>query len=183
MWTLELVDIVDRDDKVIEIKPRDQIWADEITRTSACFVVDKEGSVLIAQRDATKKSAPNIWSVAVAETVQAWENYLDAIIRGAFEEIQLSVTHKDLVPTKKKFSENNNTFRQTYFIVCTDEQKISLIPKEWEVQAIQWVSPVELKEMIQKNRSLYSKSLPKALDYREKYNEDIIAVLEAKNTQ
>jgi isopentenyldiphosphate isomerase len=108
---------------------------------------------------------------------------LDAIIRGAYEEIRLSATSQDLVASEKVFHPHNNMFRQTYFIVCTEEQKTHLVAKKGEVAAIEWVSVLDLKKMIEENSMLYSNSLPKVLHYREQYKKDIIAVLEARNAQ
>jgi isopentenyldiphosphate isomerase len=71
MEDIEMVDIVNLDDEVIGIKPRDQVSKNDITRTSICFLEDQEGKILIAQRDASKPVSANKWSVAVAETVQA----------------------------------------------------------------------------------------------------------------
>lgn len=180
MGLAEMIDIVNRDDEVIGVKPRDEVWEDEITRSSACFVIDKEGNILIAQRDVSKKYNPGIWSIAVAETVQAWEDYLTAIIRGAYEEIQLSAISDDFVAREKIFYPRNNIFRQTYFMICTEEQKKQLVPKEGEVQAIQWVPVLDLKKMIEEMPALFSRSLPEILPYREKYKQAIITALEER---
>ena len=178
----ERLDIVNSHDEVIGQKWRNEVTPDDITRTSICFLEDQEGKILIAQRDASKPVSANKWSVAVAETVQAGEDYLTAMIRGAYEEINLSTNTDQLNVREKEFCTRKNTFRQIYFLVCTEKQKMNLVPRPGEVQEIKWVSLPELKKMMQEDPSIYSESLPEILPYREQYKQDIIDVLQEKRT-
>lgn len=66
-----MVDLVDDQDVVIGQKLRSELTIEDIIRVSSCFVVDKKGNILIAQRASIKKTKPNIWSTAVSETVKS----------------------------------------------------------------------------------------------------------------
>ena len=67
-------------------------------------------------------------------------------------------------------------------MVCTEEQKVSLVPRKGEVEAIKWVPLDELKNMLTETPTIFSRSLPEIVPYRERYKQDIIAVLEARNS-
>jgi isopentenyldiphosphate isomerase len=102
------------------------------------------------------------------------------MIRGAYEEIKLSTNVDELEVREKEFCTRKNAFRQIYFLVCTEQQKMNLVPRPGEVQEIKWVSLPELKKMMQEDPSMYSESLPEILPYREQYKQDLIETFQAK---
>jgi isopentenyl-diphosphate delta-isomerase len=86
----EMLDIVDDNDRVIRSAPR-RLVLDEyhIHRAVIFFVFDREGSVFVNQRSASKEIYPGYWSIAFGGHVLSGESYDAAAIREVQEETGL----------------------------------------------------------------------------------------------
>jgi isopentenyldiphosphate isomerase len=84
----ERFDIVDRDDNVIKKWCLEsEIWPEEIIRVVTVYLIDTQGKFYIAQRSPNKRVDPLMFEAPAHGRVNSGENYEDAIIREAEEEI------------------------------------------------------------------------------------------------
>ena len=180
----EVIDVVDKDDNVIEKKMRTDLLPTDIIRVASCFVIDAAWNILIAQRSENKLKNPNKWSSAVSETVQTGEEYTTAAVRGAQEEISLCIREQDLLFQEKIYQPSDNSrdvFKTWYVVLCSEDQKKSLKKQENEVQELRRVSMEELCQLIEDHPEQYSSSLPKMLQVRKQHRDEILAVLLSPN--
>ncbi len=145
MWSeSEIIPIVDEDDKIIWRKARSEITVDDIYRVSACWVVDDQGNILLAQRWLHKKHHPWKRWPAVAGTVKKDESYLENIVKEIAEEIGIEVNPQDLILQEKVFKNRDRKhFTQWYLLVYRWDKTI-LRPEPWAVEQLKWFTPDEL---------------------------------------
>ena len=76
------VPIVDENDIVLYYKDRkDRDLRKEISRSSAIWITNEKGDILIAKRSKNKVNFPNIWGPSAAGTVEEGESYESNIIK------------------------------------------------------------------------------------------------------
>lgn len=81
--------IVEKSDKIIDVKERWVIKNTDIYRVAALWVENSKWEILLAQRSFNKKNNPWQWSCAACGTVEEWESYDDNVYKEAEEEIWL----------------------------------------------------------------------------------------------
>ena len=147
----EMLDVVDSDDQVIgKIRRGDSrsLYGPDqgkYIRYASCLLQNSEGKFWIPTRTANKKIAPNGLDFSTAEHVQAGETYLQAIIRGLNEELNLSVSEADVlfigsIPP----DETRRSFSSVYVVkqdVAPDYNKDDFV-------SYQWLSANELLEIL-----------------------------------
>jgi len=83
------IPIVNEKDEIVYYKEKHELLPTEINRDTGLFVLNEKNQILLAQRSSNKKMYPNLWSVAVAGTVEEGETYESNIIKEAQEELGL----------------------------------------------------------------------------------------------
>ncbi len=109
-------------------------------------IFNKNGEMLIQQRQSTKKTWPNYWDLTLGGCVQAGENSRQAARRELNEELGLDY---DFFNDRAYMTINfDNGFDDFYFI----EKDVSLDEvtfKDNEVQAVRWATKDEILKMIE----------------------------------
>ena len=105
---------------------------------SAHVVIMKDGNVLIVKRSSTDQWMPNHYGLPGGK-LESGENPLDAASRECKEEVNLSVSPKDLIFLPKVSKEQQHAF---YFTT-----KFSGEPKlDFEHSDFQWINPNDLSK-------------------------------------
>lgn len=89
----EMVDIVDVEDRVIEVVPRRIMRAQKLRHRAVFIAVfDGGGRLLIHRRSARKDVWPSWCDMAVGGVVGSGETYIDAAVRELAEEVGIAAT-------------------------------------------------------------------------------------------
>ncbi len=112
------------------------------------WFVNSKGQVLIQKRPDNLKYAPGVWAITGGSALQG-EDSLTAAIRETKEELGLDVV-PDIGPIRHK---RPSSFTDIW-IVKRDIDINDITMQEEEVEAIMWVYPKELQDMI-KNGSFH----------------------------
>lgn len=114
--------------------------------TAHIWLYTKDGSVLLAQRDASKSICPLLWDVSVAGHIDAGESPVEGALREVKEEINLDLESSDLqkIGVFKCFQSypsgiQDNEFHHT-FIAELKVPISELIPQIGEVEALKLVN-------------------------------------------
>lgn len=149
--------IVDKNNKIIGSKERDQIQTEDIYRVSGLWITNSSGNILLAQRKFTKKNDPGKWGPAVAGTVEEGESYEENVIKEADEELGL----KNIKPQKGPIRRNHgihNYFSQRFYLTVDKKIDEFKVAKD-EVEQIQWFTRQELQKLIKEKPEMFIKSL------------------------
>ena len=119
----------------------------------------KEGSILLQQRGAQKKTFPLKWDVSVAGHVGAGEDLVVAAIREAQEEIGLTLAASNLekiavFKTEKRHSVTLFDREFTHTFLYELSEKVILTKQESEVEALQWFSLSAFENMARENNQM-----------------------------
>jgi isopentenyl-diphosphate delta-isomerase len=89
----EYLDIVDENDNVIGKKKRSLVYAENLSnfRVVNAFVVNSHGKIWIPRRSANKTLYPLSLDVSIGGHVESGEDYADALIREAHEELNINI--------------------------------------------------------------------------------------------
>ncbi len=162
----EIIDIVDRKDKIIGKATRKQAKEKGLIYRCAGVYVRSNGKILIQKRSKTKSTRPNNWSI-LEETVKTGETYEEAAKRGLKEELGLKT--KKLYYLGKKFIDdkeyNDKFFMKIY--ECKGKGKIK-IQKE-EIEEVETLNIDEIKKLV-KTEEKISPSLLKTFKTLLKYS-------------
>jgi isopentenyl-diphosphate Delta-isomerase len=135
----ELLDVVDRDDRVVDIRSRGEIHRDELLHRSVHLLVfNRAGELFLQKRSMIKDNNPGLWDFSVSGHVDSAEAYDSCVVREAREEIGL---HLDTVPVRwfKVGACRQTGFEFSWIYHCRAEGPFDLDPGEIERGA--WVSP------------------------------------------
>lgn len=89
----ELLDVVDIDDRIIDVKTRGEIHAKGLMhRAVHILVFNSKNEVFIQKRSMQKDENPGQWDSSAAGHVDSGESYLDCAIRELEEELGIVVT-------------------------------------------------------------------------------------------
>lgn len=92
MAKMEMVDIVNRDDEVVDTVPRAVMRANHLPHRSTYVVVmDNSGRILVELRTLTKDYAPGVFDACVGGVVQSGEDIDHSAKRELFEEVGIDV--------------------------------------------------------------------------------------------
>ncbi len=144
----EIIPIVDLNDEIIGYKARKDIATEDIYRVSACWIKDKEGNILLAQRAFTKKNNPWKRWPAVAGTVNKNETYFQNIIKEIQEEVNIIVSEKDLTIWPKRFKNWEHKYFWQWFILTYTWPKDFIKAEEWAVEQLRRFTTNELEKFI-----------------------------------
>jgi len=143
--------IVDKNDKVIGLKERENLKNEDIYRVSALWIENGKGEILMARRALTKAHDPGKWGPAVAGTLEEGETYYSNMLKEAEEEIGLkNIKFKKGSKVKIKLAGRLRYFLQWY-LVKIDKPINEFRIQRSEVEEIRWFSKEEIKKKLQEN--------------------------------
>ncbi|MBA3007298.1 MAG: NUDIX hydrolase YfcD [Proteobacteria bacterium] len=144
----EMVQIVDRDNREIEILPRHLMRSRGlIHRASYILVFNAEQEIFVQKRTTTKDIYPGYWDVAAGGVVLGDESYEHSASRELAEE--LGVSGIPLVPLFDHYFEDARNRVWGRVFRCTHEGPFTLQPEEVEYgrfMAIQQILQASLQE-------------------------------------
>jgi isopentenyl-diphosphate Delta-isomerase len=144
--------IVNEKDEVIGAKEREALLPTDMYRIACLWVTNKKGEVLMVQRALSKKKSPGRWSTAVAGHVDEGEDYEDAIIREAEEELGLTLDCADIsLGPKMHLTQPTYAFFCQWYRHVTDKSIEDLVPQAEEVEQLAWVTLEQLRHDFQNN--------------------------------
>ncbi|HUC90130.1 MAG TPA: NUDIX domain-containing protein [Patescibacteria group bacterium] len=123
----------------------------QIHRITRILIFDAQGRLLLQKRSAKMKDSPNKWDFSVAGHVDEGEDYQQAALREAREEIGLELA--GLKPLAKFYTDkvkDGDRVRRfnTVFIATTNQE---LHPDSNEVAEVRWFSRSELDGMVERS--------------------------------
>lgn len=134
----ELIDIVDRNDKVIGTAPREGIHKTSLFhRAVHIFLIDHNGNIWLEKRAKNVDTFPEYYSSSAAGHLQKGETYLDGANREALEELgipNLILKQKNKLAASKKTS---NEFVGFFVAESELKPKAHRLTEKLEVFSIQ----------------------------------------------
>src|SRR5580692_2492032 len=95
----ELVDVLDRSGRVVGVATRAEMRARHLPhRCVYILVFNRQGSLFVHQRTASKDVFPSYWDVAIGGVVSAGESFDQAALREGNEELGVSLAVEPLFP-------------------------------------------------------------------------------------
>jgi isopentenyl-diphosphate Delta-isomerase len=145
--------IVDKQDKVIGYKPREDVKLTDIYRVTGLWITNSRGELLLARRAFGKRHDPGKWGPSAAGTVEEGETYDSNAAKEAEEE--LGLTDIKLVRRSKlRFSGRHNYFCRWYTAVVDKPAEAFVIQSE-EVIQVRWITREELNRELKDNPDQY----------------------------
>jgi len=170
--TIELFDIVDKDDNIIKIwiKEENLHINNDITRVVTTYIFNNNWWVYIARRSPNKVVDPLKYEAASHWKVNSWETYDIASKRETMEEVWVNLI-KLIEVAHYYVSFNTNVWiRQHYkklFIWYIDEE-INI--DKTEIYSIKYFKNInEYFKFYNENHTLFSEAIQYDLDYLKKY--------------
>jgi 8-oxo-dGTP pyrophosphatase MutT (NUDIX family) len=145
-----MVDVVDRDDRVIDVVTRAEMRKRRL-RHRAVFVLvrNSAGEVLIHKRSESKDLWPGWWDVAIGGVVGAGESYDAAAKRELLEEAGIDAT-PTLIGEGSYEDVEVALVGRCYQVVHDGPAE----PMDGEVVEFRWVEPAELRQLLRIERFL-----------------------------
>lgn len=145
----ELLDLLDENDVVIGTILRadyDVLIEKKLgyIRGTNIFIINDQGQLWIPKRTADKKIAPNGLDFSVGGHIDSGEDYLDAAIREAKEEINITISPADLVSIKK--SRRDDVRYHTILYAYRYNETPQFNPEDFV--SASWMTPQEVKAQI-----------------------------------
>lgn len=156
---MELVVLVDRDNRQIGAVPKEEIHSKKtpLHRGFSCYVFDKKGRFLLTQRAKSKKTFPGVWTNSCCGHPAPGETNEKAVRRRLQDELNLEVKKIELIlPNFRYRAEMQGIVENEIcpvFFAKTDEEP-TLNPNE--VEDYKWVDWKDFVENIEKNPAGYS---------------------------
>ncbi|HUC90048.1 MAG TPA: NUDIX domain-containing protein [Patescibacteria group bacterium] len=144
---MEILDLVDRDDNIIDTKCRDEIYGRGLkyVRVVEGFVMNSQGKLWIPIRTADKKIAPNGFDVGVGGHVEHGETYLEAFRKETSEELGWNID--DLEYEKiGKFGPNEGLATMSMVYVIHSDKAPTFNPDDFS--DAEWLTPQEVAQKI-----------------------------------
>jgi isopentenyldiphosphate isomerase len=163
VYMVEFVDIVDKNDKVIDSVPYAEMREKNLLhRGSHILIFNNKGEMLISKRQINKKNHPGKLEPGFGGAMTTGETYEENGIRELEEEGGIKgVALKFLF---KYLYEDDQTRVISKLYTCTYDGKITL--QEEEVSDYFWITIPKLKGMMQNKESEFS---PQAIDMLNRY--------------
>jgi len=158
--------VVDENDNIIDHMPQDLVDKKHlIYRTTALWIKNSKGEILLARRGYNMSHHPGKWGPAVAGTVEQGESYKQTIIREAKEELCLKNIKIKKGP-KTLTQGDYNHFVQWYSCIVDKQAKEFNFQKE-EIAEIKWFSKTEFLKEIKTNPEEFLKRMQEYLEMFE----------------
>jgi len=143
---------VDGHDNIIGSRPRTDFYAGKyIHRSTYLILLNSKNEILIQKRASTKEWYPNLYTFAVARTVQEGESYEESMVRGLQEKIGITTPVRFLF---KIFHEekSDKAFRAIFIGRSDDEIK----PNRNDISQVEWIDMNILKKDIIEHPEKYA---------------------------
>ena len=129
------------------------------------WIIDTNGNILIQKRPENVEWMPSVWSTTGGSVIKN-EKSLNAVIRETAEELGLVIKTEKFRFLKRYKGVNDFT---DVFIVRGDKEEFSPIILNDEVADSDWVTILQLKEMINIGSFINYQYLPDIFDYLDNY--------------
>ena len=154
----ELIIEVDRDDKFLGLRPREDFYSgNHIHRASHLILLDPENRMLLQKRAPGKYWYPNRYTYSVSGTV-ANESYETCIAREMLEEIGISVPFRKLFKIPCIF-ENKGAYHTVFSGRCSEETPSFIQHDPEEAVSVEWVELEDLHRAVEAEPGNYTPSL------------------------
>lgn len=152
-----LVDIVDKKDRVVGQATKEEKFAKElISRNVVAFIKNKKGELIIVKRSPRKRSWPNRLDLATCGNVNVGETYHQAITREIKEEIGTDCPVKLYKKIYTEVTENNKLVKYfTAIFIGETDRKPKLSD---ELIELKYIKPDKLGKKMKSDPNLFSPS-------------------------
>lgn len=129
MDEVELLDVVNNEDEVVGILSRSVVWENGLQHNVRCvdvFLVNEYKEILLQTRSLKKKYWPGGYDYSCGESLKSGETYEEAIKRGLYEELGVTVLGGDIEEKGKyKLDEAKGfaCFGKVYLVKTHKDQK------------------------------------------------------------
>lgn len=153
---------VDENDNIIGSRPREEFYTGEhIHRSTYLILLNSKNEIIIQKRASTKKWYPDLYTFAVARTVQKGETYEESMEKGLKKKIGIFTPLKFLF--KLFFQEKSDRAFRAVFIGKIDKEIKS---NKKDITEVKWINIDEIKEDIKKHPEKYA---PPFIECMKKY--------------
>lgn len=143
----EMIDIIDENDNVIDVKPRSYVRKNALPfRAVRVIVKNLEGKLLVQKRSARKDFYPGLWELGVAGTVASGEDYEETALRELAEEEGIKNCKIHFLFDLKIRSDIDRARYKVY--ECAFNGRLA--PQDSEVEMIMLASFEDINELIKK---------------------------------
>lgn len=153
----ELLDVVDENDNVIEVKTRGEIHARGLMhRAVHILVFNNRGDLFLQKRSMNKDENPGLWDSSAAGHVDSGEEYLQCALREITEELGI-VVEGDLQRLFKLAATRATGYEHS--VIYRYRFDGPLILQKEEIDEGRWVSPGEMDQRLESRDAAVTEGL------------------------
>lgn len=156
---MEMIDVFDENNEPLNYSlPRDEVHEKNLWhRHVSCWIMNKDGKILLQQRSLLKKRNPGIWSKTGGH-VDSGEEVFDAAKREVFEEIGLKVDDDNNIITLATYKSKDPTknFYVYNYVFISDLKEDEYVLQKEEVDQVKYFEIEELEEFKRENNPEFS---------------------------
>ena len=157
MITQELLDIVNRNDKVVSNDTKaNKFDKGLISRNVGVFIMDEQHRILIAKRSMEKKSFPGRLDLSACGNVKKGESYEAAAKREVKEELGIDCDLEFLDKIYNELNENKNKSPIRYFTGLFMGRHSGNVKLNEELTEAKRLSIAEIEKMLSQNKESFS---------------------------
>jgi len=128
---VEKLDIVNEEDEVIGVRPREEVHDEDLRHRSVMFFVfNFEGKVLMTQRSEDKRFYPGYWSIVLGGHVTSGLSYEEALEKEIKEELGVRGDYEKIGEFKKDIKEEKENVK--LYKTEVDPHQVELSPEEFK---------------------------------------------------
>ena len=143
----ELLDVVDENDSVVEVKTRGEIHAQGLMhRAVHILVFNNRGDLFLQKRSMNKDENPGLWDSSAAGHVDSGEDYLQCALREITEELGIVV--EGVLQALFKLAASAATGNEHSVIYRYDFDGPMILQKE-EIDEGRWISPGDMDHSLE----------------------------------